>query len=101
MRDKSGYWYTNKTLIRRLQITELEQQSLKTIINTGEKYRRNNERRTPRNEGLTSREQAKQERINEVMRLKELKLNQSEIARKLSISRQAVSKIIRNFQCVN
>ena len=97
MRDKSGYWYTNKTLIRRLQITELEQQSMKTIIGTAEKYRRKNERRTPRNEGLTSREQAKQERINEVMKLKGLKLNQSEIARKLNISRQAVSKIIKNF----
>ncbi|MHB8075760.1 transcriptional regulator [Desulfosporosinus fructosivorans] len=32
MRDKSDYWYTNKTLIRRLQIIELEQQSMNTII---------------------------------------------------------------------
>lgn len=104
MRDKSGYWYTNKTLIRRLQITELEQRSMKTIIDPSEKYRRKVVKRdaSRRNdEGLTAREQAKQERINEVMKLKELKLNQSEIARKLSISRQAVSKIIKNLQCVN
>ena len=100
MRDKSGYWYTNKTLIQRLQITELEQQSMKTIISVSEKYRRRNvkENASRRNdEGLTAREKAKQERINEVMKLKELDLNQSEIARKLNISRQAVSKIVNNF----
>jgi DNA-binding CsgD family transcriptional regulator len=94
----------NKTLIRRLQITELEQQSMKTIISDSEKYRRKlvKENAGRRNaDGLTAREQAKQERINEVMKLKGLKLNQSEIARKLSISRQAVSKIIKNLKYVN
>jgi len=99
---RKGYNYTNKTLIELLDITQEEQIHMKTIIGTAEKYRRNNEKRYPRNEaGLTSREQAKQEKINEVIKLKELKLNQSEIARKLSISRQSVSKIIKNFSCVN
>ena len=95
MRDKSGYWYTNKTLIRRLQITELEQQSMKTIIGIDEKYRRNNERRTPRNEGLTSREQAKQNKIKAVKELYEKGLKQAEIVKKLGITKGTVSKYLK------
>jgi len=96
MRDKSGYWYTNKTLIRRLQITELEQQSMKTIIGTDEKYRRNNERRTPRNdEGLTAREKAKQDKIRAVKELYEKGLTQIEVAKELKIKQGTVSKYLK------
>lgn len=73
MRDKGGYWYSNDTLINMLDITEQEQQHLKTIIGTNEKYRRNNLRRTPRNDqGLTKRQQSKADNIKAI---KELKVN--------------------------
>ena len=97
MRDKSGYWYTNKTLIRRLQITELEQQSMKTIINTSEKYRRQNVKKNAgrRNEdGLTAREQAKQDKIKAVKELYEKGLTQAEIVKKLGITKGTVSKYL-------
>ena len=95
MRDKSGYWYTNKTLIRRLQITELEQQSMKTIIGTSEKYRRRNvNRNTSRrnDEGLTAREQAKQDRIKAVKALHANGMTQLEIAKTLGINQGTVSR---------
>jgi len=97
MRDKSGYWYTNKTLIRRLQITELEQQSMKTIINISEKYRRQNVKKkaSRRNdEGLTARGQAKQDKIKAVKELYKKGLTQAEIVRKLGITKGTVSKYL-------
>ena len=98
MRDKEGYWYKNDTLIDMLYITYEEQRHLSTIIGTQEKYRRNNERRTPRNEnGLTKREQDKQDRINIIKQLLEKGLNQSKIAQELKISRQAVSKLCKEI----
>ena len=67
-----------------LEITEQEQRKLKTIISTKEKYRRNNERRTPRNENwLTKREQQKQDLIKSVKDLKIQGLTQKEVAEKL------------------
>ena len=98
MRDKGGYWYKNETLIDRLDITSEEQKHMKTIIGTQEKYRRNNERRTPRNEnGLTKREQDKQDRLNQVKELLSLGYNQSKIAKEIGISRQAVSKLCKEI----
>lgn len=100
MRDKGGYWYKNETLIDRLNITPKEQRSLKTIIGTEEKYRRNNERRNEarRNEnGLTKREQDKQDRLNQIKELLSLGYNQSKIAKDIGISRQAVSKLCKEI----
>lgn len=98
MRDKEGYWYKNDTLIERLDITRAEQRHLKTIIGTEEKYQRNNERRTPRNEnGLTPREQQKQDRLNQIKELLNLGFKQSAIAKELGISRQAVSKLCKEI----
>ena len=78
------YKYSNDRLIEMLEITEQEQRKLKTIISTKEKYRRNNERRTPRNEnGLTKREQQKQDLIKSVKDLKIQGLTQKEVAEKL------------------
>lgn len=97
MKDKGGYWYKNETLIERLEITEQEQRELKTIIGTTEKYERNNQRRNKarRNEeGLTQRQQAKRERLNSILKLKKEGFNQSKIAEKLGITRQAVSKLL-------
>ncbi|MCC0654888.1 MarR family transcriptional regulator [Clostridioides sp. ES-S-0001-03] len=94
------YKFKNSTLIDLLGITEEEQKYLKSIIGTNEKYRRKNIKRNEnrRNEnGLTSREQEKQDRINELLELKSKGLNQSEIARNLGISRQAVSKLLKSL----
>lgn len=91
MRDKGGYWYKNETLIERLEITKSEQKYMKTIIGTDEKYKRNNKRRTPRNEnGLTQREQQKQNLINQVKRLKLQGLKQKEVAKKLNKSLRTI-----------
>ena len=92
------YKYSNDKLIEILDITEREQKEFKTIISTKEKYRRNNERRTPRNEnGLTKREQEKQDRINIIKNLLEKGLNKSKIAKELGISRQAISKLCKEI----
>ena len=91
MRDKGGYWYKNETLIERLCITKSEQKHMKTIIGTDEKYKRNNERRTPRNEnGLTQREQQKEDLINRVKELKLQGLRQKEVAEKLNKSLRTI-----------
>jgi hypothetical protein len=86
MRDKEGYWYKNETLIERLDITEYEQSKLKTIIGTQEKYKRNNNKRTAkrRNEdGLTQREQQKQDTIKNIQELKDQGLSQSKVSKQL------------------
>ena len=81
MRDKGGYWYKNETLIERLELTEAEQKHMKTIIGIRVKYDRNNNRRTPRNEnGLTSREQKKQETIKHIKELKKKGLSQRKVS---------------------
>lgn len=96
--ESKGYKFTNKYIINALDITEQEQKKLLTIISTGEKYRRKNEKRTPRNEeGLTSRQQSKKDRINSILELKQQGYNQSKIAEKLGITRQAVSKLLKEL----
>lgn len=97
MRDKPGYWYTNAYLIKRLAITEEEQEHLKTIIDLGEKYRRRNVKRAAsrRNEnGLTARQQAKQDKIDEIKKLYSNGLTQTEIVARLGITKGTVSKYI-------
>lgn len=87
MRDKEGYWYKNETLIDRLGITKEEQIHMKTIIGTKEKYRRNNEKRTPRNEnGLTKIQQEKQFLIDEIQCLKSKGFAQKEVSEKIKKS---------------
>jgi len=90
---RKGYNYTNKTLIDILGITQEEQIHMKTIIGTTEKYRRKNEKRTPRNEvGLTSREQATQDRIKTIKSLHAKGMTQLEIAKTLGINQGTVSR---------
>ncbi|MBJ9792581.1 winged helix-turn-helix transcriptional regulator [Clostridioides difficile] len=94
------YKFKNNTLIDLLGITEEEQKHLKAIIGTNEKYRRKNIKRNEnrRNEnGLTNRAQEKQDRIYKILELKNKGLNQSEIARDIGISRQAVSKLLKSL----
>lgn len=98
MRDKGGYWYKNETLIDRLDITIEEQEQLKTIIGTRVKYNRNNKRRNNKrrnNNGLTKREQNKEELINKIKYLKKMGLKQIEIAKELKINKSTVSKYLK------
>ena len=74
---------------------------MKTIIGVDEKYDRNNERRrkSRRNqEGLTKREKEKLDRLKIIKKLKGKGLNQSQISKELGISRQAVSKLIKDIE---
>ncbi|MEL1047703.1 DNA-binding response regulator [Clostridioides difficile] len=94
------YKFKNSTLIDLLGITEEEQKYLKTIIGKKEANEREKEAKklARRNEnGLTNREQEKQYRISKILELKNKGLNQSEIARDIGISRQAVSKLLKSL----
>lgn len=95
MRDKEGYWYTNESLIDRLKITDQEQRQLKTIIGTKEKYRRNNLKRTPRNEeGLTKKQQELRELKEMILKLKSEGLSNIKISEKLGINKSTVGRIL-------
>lgn len=105
MRDKGGYWYKNETLIERLDITEAEQKHMKTIIGTEEKYsrRRDKDREYQkakrRNEnGLTKREQSKQDTINSVKELYEKGYKQVQIVKQLGLTKGRVSQIIKELK---
>ena len=96
MRDKGGYWYKNETLIERLEITKSEQKHMKTIIGTDEKYKRNNERRTPRNEnGLTKKQQELKEIQVKVISLKKKGLSLRRISKELNISLGKVQRALK------
>lgn len=85
--NSKGYKFTNKYIIEMLELTSEEQKKLKTIISTDEKYRRKNEKRTPRNEeGLTQRQQQKKDTIRAIKELKAQGYKYKEIAEKLNIS---------------
>lgn len=98
--NNKGYKFTNKYIINALDLEEQEQRELLTIISTRVKYDRNNKKRNEarRNEeGLTSRQQGKKDRINSILELKQQGYNQSKIAEKLGITRQAVSKLLKEL----
>ena len=96
MRDKGGYWYKNETLIDRLDITSEEQKQMKTIIGTQEKYRRKNERRTPRNEnGLTKKQQELADTKKIVLSLKEQGLSNRAIAKQLNCSEYKIRTLLK------
>lgn len=94
--ERKGYKFTNKYIINALDITEQEQKKLLTIISTGEKYRRNNERRTPRNkEGLTPKQAELKELNSKVLELKEQGLSLRKIAEKLNITLGKVQRVLK------
>ncbi|HEK4533713.1 TPA: DNA-binding response regulator [Clostridioides difficile] len=89
------YKFKNSTLIDLLGITEEEQKYLKTIIGKKEANEREKEAKklARRNEnGLTNREQEKQDRINEIQVEKSLGLSQSKVAKKLNLSISTVKR---------
>lgn len=101
-REGKEYKYSNWKLINILHITEEEQYKLTTIISTKVKNKRNNEKCKERNKkkrrnanGLTSREQSKQETINKVHKLKAEGYKQIEIAEALEITKGTVSKYLK------
>lgn len=97
---RKGYNYTNEKLIEILQISEKEQRKLKTIKSKKiVQEKRNQKRREKRRNanGLTQREQQKQDTIAKIMSLKEQGLNNTEIAKRLGISRQTVSRYVNQY----
>ncbi|MDK2565047.1 DNA-binding response regulator [Romboutsia sedimentorum] len=97
MRDKEGYWYKNDTLIERLEISRNEQKHMKTIIDTDEKYDRNNEKRrnSRRNEdGLTKKQQELANMKIKIVELKKKGLSNRAIAKTLKISEYKVRSLL-------
>lgn len=87
---RGGYNYRNSTLIRLLKITEEEQKHLETIISKEEKNRRKNiankemYKKARRNKnGLTKREQQKEDTIKSIQELKAKGLSQSKVSKEL------------------
>ena len=94
--ERKGYKFTNKYIINALDITEQEQKKLLTIISTGEKYRRKNEKRTPRNEeGLTPKQAELKELKIKVLELKEQGLSNRAIAKELNCSEGKIRTILK------
>ena len=115
-RKRGCYIYSNKKLIEILKITQVEMESLETIINTQEKNRRSkdyrsdyykenkerynkNRREKRRNEeGLTKREQEKLEKMQQIEELIKEGLKQKDIAKKLNISKSLVSMYVKELR---
>lgn len=91
-----GYNYSNKKLIELLDITPKEQESLITIIGTEEKYRRNNKKRTPRNEkGLTKKQQELADLKVKILDLKNSGMSLRKIAEELNITLGKVQRCLK------
>lgn len=91
-----GYNYTNTKLIKLLKIKEEEQRHLLILISRKEKYRRNNIRRTPRNEkGLTNKQQELADLKIEILELQEQGMSNRAIAKDLNISEYKVRSLLK------
>lgn len=89
----NGYNYRTSTLVSKLKITKEEQYKLKTLIGKEVKLERKNEKRREnrRNEnGLTSKQQQKEDTKNKVKELKMQGFTQKEVAEKIGKSLRTV-----------
>ena len=89
------YYFKNATIIKKLNITDLEQRQLETIISKEEKNRRDKKQKRDkrRNEnGLTKREQAKADNIAKVQECKARGLSQSATKEETGLSLGSVRK---------
>lgn len=102
------YNYTNATLIELLGITSREQEFLTTIIDTAEKYRRNNEKREKarRTAGQATREDylARQDKVTQerLQAVKDVLQNNpsikvKELANELNVSRQHAYRLLKEI----
>lgn len=92
---RGGYNYKNETLIEKLNITDDEMKLMTTIINPGEKLRRQlvKEKEARRNEeGLTKRQQEKREKEIKIKELVNKGYNMSQVAKELGINRSTISR---------
>lgn len=93
--------FRNSTLVKRLKITREEMKHMKTIIDTREKYDRNNERRRElrRNEnGLTKREQKMSDKYAKYMPLIEQGYGAKKIAKELDMSLNTVKYDLKQMK---
>lgn len=89
------YIFKNETIIKDLEISEDEQQQMKTLIQTTEKYRRNNERRTPRNEkGQTKKQQEREVLFEKIIELKQEGWKNKEVSKLLKLSPKTLERYI-------
>ncbi len=97
---RGGYNYKNETLISLLNITADEMKVLITIINPSEKVRRQliKEKEERRNEeGLTKREQQKQDKENEIKDLVSKGYNMNQVAKELGVNRSTISRYYKSL----
>ncbi|MEG0844555.1 MAG: DNA-binding response regulator [Romboutsia sp.] len=93
------YKYTNAKLIEILDIDATEQRSLETIIGTKEKYRRKNEKRTPRNEkGLTNKQQELENLKLKIIKLKSEDVKNKDISKELDIPLKTLERHITKMR---
>jgi DNA-binding CsgD family transcriptional regulator len=90
------YRFRNETIIEALEITPEEERHLKTIISDEERRRRDRDRKEKerRAKGVRPRAEVAAERQREASRLASEGLSNTEIARRLGISRRHVYKLL-------
>lgn len=96
-----GYNYKNETLIKRLYVIQDEMKELQTIISKEEKLRRqfDKEKASRRDEnGLTKKQTEKLKRLEEVQKLFEQGLTQTEIAKKIGINQSQISRDLKEIK---